>query len=117
MLVAGGLTGCTSPEKAVARSAKGELLKEAGLYASNLKANGKLPGYSSHEHGRLITSALWKSGHVSYPAAVSVRAWKEGDETTYCYELEKDTPDSSWHLTKADHLDRNGKVIEELYPK
>ncbi len=60
------LTSCT-PEKSAARSAKGKLVQEAGECASDLKAQGKLPGFSGNEHGRKIASAPWESGQVSYP--------------------------------------------------
>lgn len=117
VLVVVVLTGCISPEETASGSPKGKLLKEAGEFASDLKAHDKLPGYSSNEHGRLITSAAWKGGHVSYPATVTVRAWKEGDDTTYCYALVKDNPESNWQLTKVTHLDKSDQVIEQFVPK
>ncbi len=110
------LAACTTG-KSAAGSAKGKLIKEAEEYASGLRASGKLPGFSSNEHGREITSALWKGGDVSYPATVTVRAWKEGDDTTYCYSLVKNTPASAWQLTSATHLDSHDQVIEQLLPK
>lgn len=110
------LAGCISPITA-ARSDKGKLLQEAEQYASDLKRQDKLPGYSSNEHGRVIVRAPWDGGHVSYPASVTLRAWKEGDRTKYCYDLVKDDPQSTWQLTKASHLDRHNKLIDQLYPK
>jgi hypothetical protein len=109
------LAGCVSQQTA-ARSSKGKLLQDAEQYASDLKGQDKLPGYASQEHGRVIASAAWSGGEVSYPASVMVRAYKEGDETTYRYDLLKDSPESAWQLTKATHLDRHDKVIDELYP-
>jgi hypothetical protein len=110
------LTGCISQQTA-AHSAKGQLLQEAERYTSDLKGQDKLPGYSSNERGRVIASAPWKGGNVSYPASVFVRAWKEGDETIFCYDLVKDTPESNWQLTRATHLDKDKKLIAQLFPQ
>ncbi len=110
------VTACTT-ENSTARSTKGKLVKEAGEYASALKAEGKLPGFSSNEHGREIASAAWKGSLVSYPAEVTVRAWKQGDESTYCYTFVKDMPDSAWQLTKAIRADKNETVLEQFLPK
>jgi len=108
--------GCINPETA-ARSPKAELLQDAERYALDLKAQDKLPGYSSKEHGKVIASAPWNGGNVSYPASVTVRAWKQGDETTYCYAFVKNSPVSIWHLSQATHLDKHDNVLEQLYPK
>jgi hypothetical protein len=110
------LTACTTDESA-ARSAKGQLVKEAGEYASDLRAQGKLPGFKAGEHGREIAEAAWNGGQVSYPATVTVRAWKHGDDGTYCYTLVKDTPAAAWQLTDATHLDKAGRLVEELLRK
>jgi len=110
VLVAVIASGCVSQEAA--------LLRDADRYTSELKEQDKLPGYSSTEHGRSIASAPLHVGHVSYPASVTVRAWKEGDESTYWwYDLVKDTPESSWRLVKAARLDKDDKVVEQLFPK
>ena len=47
--------GCSAPT-----SAKGKLIKEAGEYALALRSDGKLPGFSSGEHGREMASAAWE---------------------------------------------------------
>src|SRR5215831_7774805 len=107
------LAGCISQQTA-ARSSKGKLLQEAEQYASDLKRQDKLPGYASQERGRVIASAPWTGGEVSYPASVMVRAYKEGDNTTYRYYLVKDSPESTWELTKATHLDGHDKLIDQL---
>ncbi len=114
--VAIALAACTT-ETSGPRTAKGNLIREAGEYVSDLRAHGKLPGFSGNEHGREIASAPWKGGDVSYPATVSVRAWKEGDPSTYCYTLVKDAPQSPWQLTKAIRADSNEKLLEQLLPK
>jgi hypothetical protein len=111
-----GLTGCLNV-KAAAQSPQAKLLQEAEQYVSEQRAQDKLPGWRSTEHGRDIASAPWRGGNVSYPAWVIVRAWKAGDESTYWYELVKDTPESSWRLVEATHLDKHDKVIEPLFPK
>src|SRR5712664_3672414 len=110
------LAGCISQQTA-ASSPEGKLLQAAEQYARDLKDQDKLPGYSSKEHGRVIAMAPWTGGDVSYPASVTVRAWKKGDDTMYCYDLVKDSPQSTWQLTKATHLDKQKKLIDQLYPK
>ena len=110
------LAGCISRQTA-GSSPEGKLLQDAEQYARDLKDQDKLPGYGSKEHGRVIAMAPWTSGEVSYPASVTVRAWKKGDETMYCYDLVKDSPQSTWQLTKATHLDKQKKLIDQLYPK
>lgn len=110
-----GVTGCVS-EKA-AHSPQALLLQDAEQYASDLKSHDKLPGYSSSEHGRVIVSTRWKGGEVDYPASVTVRATKRGDKTVYRYELIKNSPEATWDLTEATHLDKHSKLIDQLYPK
>jgi hypothetical protein len=110
------LAGCISQQTA-ASSAEGKLLQDAERYARELKDQDKLPGYGSREHGRVIAMAPWTGGDVSYPATATVRAWKRRDETMYCYDLVKDSPQSTWQLTKATHLDKHSKLIDQLYPK
>jgi len=118
LFVAFVITGCVSQETA-AKSPKGKLLQDADSYVSELKEQGKLPGFSSTEHVtvRLIASAPWKGGDVSYPAPVMVRIWKQGDDSTYYYALVKDTQEAPWRLTKATLCDKHDKVIERLFPK
>jgi hypothetical protein len=110
------LTGCVS-HQTVARSDEDKLLQDAERYVRNLNHQGKLPGYSSKELDQVIAMAPWTGGEVSYPAPVTVQAWKAGDETMYCYELVKENPQSSWQLTKATHLDRQNKLIADLYQR
>lgn len=110
------VTGCASQQAAV-RSPKAQLVQDAEKYVSELKAQDKLPGYSSAENGKLIALAPFDRGHVSYPASVTVRAWKQGDDSMYCYTLEKHTKDSPWRLVRAIRLDNHGKVTEQFYPK
>jgi hypothetical protein len=76
-----------------------------------------LPGFTRAEHGRMIASVPWTGGDVSYPAAVTVRAWKQGDDATYCYELVQETQQSSWHLVKAARRDKHDKEVQRLLPK
>jgi len=99
------------------RSEKGQLLQDAERYVSELKQQDKLPGYSSTEHGNLIAMAPWHGGEVTYPASVMVRAYKRGDESTYCYALMKNTSESTWRLVEGTRLDKHDKVTEQLFPK
>ncbi len=110
------LTSCVNPESA-GRSPKGKLLQDAERYATELKQQDKLPGYRSTEHGSVIARAAWNGGAVSYPASVTVLARKDGDNSTYCYDLTKDTTESSWRLVKATRLDDHDRVIEQMLPK
>ena len=97
---------------------KAKLLEDAGTYVSELKAQNRLPGFTSTEHSRLIASTPWKGGgEVSYPASVTVRVWKQGDDSTYYYALVKDTQEAPWRLAEATRCDKNDKVIEQLFPK
>ncbi len=116
VLVSIVLTGCVSQETA-ARSPKGRLLQDAEAYVAGLKQQDELPGYTRAEHGRMIASAAWGGGGVSYPASVTVRAWKQGDDSTYCYELVQETPESPWQLVKAARLDKHDKEVPLLLPK
>jgi len=105
-------TGCVATG-----TPKAKLLEDAGTYVSELKAQNKLPGLTTTEHWRLIASAPWKGGEVSYPASVIVRVWKQGDESTYYYALVKDTQEAPWSLAEATRCDKHDKVIEQLFPK
>jgi hypothetical protein len=117
MLLAVGTIGWVTPSN-FGRTDKGKLLQDAEKYASGLKKEDKLPGFNHSEHGHLITSVPWVGGPVSYPAHVTVRAWKDGDESAYyTYDLDKESPDANWKLLKAEHLDKDDKMIEKLYPK
>jgi hypothetical protein len=89
LLLVGIVAGCVGP-KAAERSAQGKLLQDAERYVSELREQNKLPGFSSNEHGRLIARAPWRGGEVSYPASVTIRAWKEGADSHYCYALAKE---------------------------
>jgi hypothetical protein len=109
------LAGCIS-QQTVTRSAEGNLLQDAERYVRTLNHQGKLPGYRGKELDQVIAMAPWMGQEVSYPAPVTVQAWKAGDETMYCYDLVKDSPQSGWQLTKATHLDRQNKLIADLYP-
>ena len=106
------LTGCVATG-----TPKAKLLEDADRYVSELMAQNKLPGFSSTEHGKLIVSAPWKGGEVSYPASVTVRVWKQGDDSTYYYDLVKATNEAPWRLAEAIRCNKNDKVIERLLPK
>ncbi len=105
-------SGCANPD--VRRSEQGRLLRDAERYASELKDRDRLPGYGGTEHGHMIASAPWRAGRVSYPAQVTIRAWKDGDDSTYVYSLVKDSAESSWHLVDAARLDAQGNPAEPL---
>ena len=110
------LAGCVSPQSA-GRSPKGKLLQDAERYVTELKQHEKLPGYRSTEHGSLIARSAWNGGTLTYPASVTVLARKEGDNSTFCYDLTKNAPESSWRLVKATRLDEHERVIEQMFPK
>ncbi len=116
LLTAGMLAGCVGP-KAAERSAKGKLLQDAEKYVSELREQNKLPGFSNNEHGRLIAATPWRGGEVSYPASVTIRAWKDGEKSPYCYALVKNDQQASWQVVSATRLDNHGKVIDELSTK
>lgn len=115
LLVGLFLTGCISQETA-ARSPKGKLLQDAERYVSEQRAQDRLPGWRSTEHGRVITSAPWPGAKVTYPASVTVRAWKDADDSTYWYRLQKDAPEAAWRLVEGTRLDKDNKVVEQLLP-
>jgi hypothetical protein len=110
------LTAGVSPQT-FGQSPQAKLLQDAEKFASDLKKQDKLPGYSSTNHGRVTASAPWSGGSVSYPATVTVRATKDGDPSTFVYVLVRDSAQSAWRLTKATQLEKDGKVIAELFPK
>ena len=113
LLLSGFLTGCAGP-KAAWRSEKGNLVRDAERYISELRAQDKLPGVSSGEHGRLTAAVAGGEDGVKYPATVTVQLWKQGEASPYNYDLQKDEPQASWRLTSATRLDENGHVVEEL---
>jgi hypothetical protein len=110
------LAGCIS-QQTVTRSAEGNLLQDAEQYTRNLNHQGKLPGYTGKELDQVIAMAPWTGGEISYPASVTVHVWKVGDETMYSYDVVKDSPQSAWQLTRATHLDKQNKLIADLYSR
>lgn len=100
-------------EGSASRSATGKLLQEARTYLSELKDQGKLPGYGRAQQGNVVVEAPWDRGKVSYPATVQVRAQKHGEPSTYRYALVKETKESSWRLVSAACFDGNGRKAYE----
>ena len=116
LFLVGTVAGCVGP-KAAERSAKGKLLQDAERYVTEQREQNKLPGFSSTDHGRLIAATAWHGGTVSYPALVTVRAWKAGEKPEYRYELAKNDQDAPWQLLSATRQDKAGKVVEQLLSK
>jgi hypothetical protein len=110
---AGLLIGCTGP-KAAWHSQQGMLVRDAEGYVSELKAQDKLPGIGPGDHGRLIAAAPASKDELGYPATVTVQVWKQGENSPYHYDLEKDEPQAPWRMLRATRLDESGHVIEEL---
>src|SRR6188474_412091 len=113
------LGGCASPEsvspESAARGQQGKLLQSAVRHFAQLKQQDRLPGIRREEHGSLTSKALpLREGEVSYPASVTIRATKNGDNSTYSYGLLKESESSPWQLVKASRLDQDGKLLEEL---
>jgi hypothetical protein len=108
------LEGCASPESA-ARGQQGKMLQSAVQHFAQLKQQDRLPGIRREEHGSLTTKALpLREGDISYPASVTIRATKKGDDSTYSYGLLKESESSPWQLVKASRLGKDGKLLEEL---
>ncbi|MEY2428139.1 MAG: hypothetical protein QOJ40_1024 [Verrucomicrobiota bacterium] len=74
--------------------------KDASSRFDELRAAGKLPGFTPEEHGRLHAVVSLR-GRPSYPASEIVFAKKRGDSAAYGYKFVKDDGTAEWRLVEA----------------
>lgn len=107
------------PQVVLSTKTRGELMKDAGEYLTNLKLGGKLPGLLKDDRGILhVMSGPATIGysrrHVAYPvsflAQVSTGDTKPPD--TYLYRITKVADDSDWRLDCAWKRNKKGDLFE-----
>jgi hypothetical protein len=87
-----------------------ERAEAAMQFLKNLKEQGQLPGWSKGDHGAA------KGATINSPSnSITVEVLKNGDPSSYHYEVTRASKDSPWTLKKAWQTDQNDKTVEE-YP-
>ncbi len=85
---------------------------EAGEFLIGLAKNGKLPGFSASDHGRMQAGAP-EAASESYPVTRAVHFSKDGDTSDYFYVVVRDSEGAQWRLLKAARMSSNGQIIQE----
>jgi hypothetical protein len=90
----------------------------AGLILKQLHEQGRLPGDSKDEHGKLTSGTFDlvvsnKATVITYPTSRTFHLVKDGDTSTNNYTLVKLSKDSEWKLQKAWQTDSNGTFVKE----
>lgn len=85
---------------------------EAGEFLIGLAKNGKLPGFSAGEHGKIQAGAP-EAASESYPVTRAVHLSKDGDTSDYFYVVVRDSQDAPWRLLKAVRMRADGQVSQE----
>jgi hypothetical protein len=114
------LAGCAGPKngtpEAIARSPQGKHLESATKCCAELMFQGKLPGVAKDELGSLETEAIPCDSPFSFPASVRIHITKK-DGSEYSYTFRQDAAASAWRLASASRVNKDGRVLEELFPK
>jgi hypothetical protein len=74
-----------------------------------LKAEGKLPGFTASDHGNIQTEARPLGYRFSYPATEMIYGTKPNDTAHYTYTFTKDSASSEWRLTAAWRTSEDGQ--------
>lgn len=82
-----------------------EKIEAAEEYLKAIKENGRLPGWSKNDEGSIYLEP--------YPNFEAFDGRKNGDLSTYHYEVVQAAKDSSWKLQKAWRTDQDNKIVEE----
>jgi hypothetical protein len=90
----------------------GTVTVQAGEFLIGLAKEGKLPGFSSGEHGAMQSGAP-DTVAETYPVTRAVHFSKDGDTSDYLYLVVRESQDAPWKLLKGARMDAGGHVIQE----
>jgi RNA polymerase sigma factor (sigma-70 family) len=114
-------------EKQLRQKPGGALTLDAVTFLTNLKRQGRLPGFPTNEHAttQMIIQNLyqdrngvWQFNHAdtdTYPASRTLHASKNNDgHFVYYYTVVKASETDVWQLKQAWLTDTNGQVMEKF---
>jgi hypothetical protein len=84
-----------------------ENMEAAAEIFKTLKGKNQLPGWSKNDKGTIYLEP--------YPNFEAFDGRKNGDSSTYHYDVDRTSKDSPWKLQKAWQTDTNGQLVKE-YP-
>ncbi len=82
-----------------------ENMEAAAEFFKTLKEKGQLPGWSENDKGTIYIEP--------YPNFEAFDGRKNGDSSTYHYDVDRASKDSPWKLQKAWQTDTNGHAVKE----
>jgi hypothetical protein len=96
---------------------------DAKIFLTDLKKNGRLPGWLKDETGSANTvfdpdlAFDWQQPVTlrDYPVTQTLTLFKKGETSSYNYTVVQTSPDAFWHLQKAWKSAPNGKILKD-YP-
>ncbi len=90
-------------------------MEAAGEFLSELKKQGRLPGFGKNQHGDATVSSVpfsWLQ-KATYPFVVTFHVVLTGDSFTNHYTIGRSAHDAPWHLEKAWRTDTDGRTVKE----
>jgi hypothetical protein len=82
-------------------------MEAAAEFFKTLKEKGQLPGWSENDKGTIYLEP--------YPNFEAFDGRKNGDSSTYHYDVDRASKDSPWKLQRAWQTDTNEHLVKE-YP-
>jgi RNA polymerase sigma factor (sigma-70 family) len=114
-------------EKQLRQKPGGALTLDAVTFLTNLKRQGRLPGFPTNEHATTQMmiqnlyqdrNGVWQFNHAdtdTYPASRTLHASKNNDgHFVYYYTVVKASETDVWQLKQAWLTDTNGQVMEKF---
>ena len=111
-------SGCSSEKEQMRKLMRTDPIAlqvvSAGEFLKDMRDQGRLPGISKNEHGKIKTDQVsLDSEKELYPISNTFHFTKNGSPFTYHYSVARPTEDESWQLQRAWRTDRDGRILEE----
>src|SRR5262245_29240228 len=117
VLMCGFVEGACSREmqatrKLVETNAVTLQITSAGDFLIEMRDQGRLPGISKDEHGKITSEALPFAGRTEYPISITFRLTKNDGPFIYHYSVVRHSEQDRWQLKRAWRSDSDGRTVE-----